>query len=674
MRVDIPWITQKGLLAVLILAPCVIALGQTQDPAYSSLSRAYESFKARDYDTAIPAFLQAIQASPLRADIRKDLAYAYLKIGENELARDQFREAMRLDPNDAPVALEYGFLCFETKQPAEARRVFNRLRHTAAAPYAPTAEQAFHNIDDPLAAGIERWTKAIEMGADNFGAHFELATLAEQRDDLALAAGHYERAWRLMPTRRSVLVDLGRVWKALNRTDDALAILVAASRCGDARTAEAARALLPDRYPYVSEFKHALDLDPQNVELRREFGFLLLRIGRQPEAEQEFREITVSDPGDLLSAAQLGFLLLARGEREAAMPLLERVLAGKDEDLANRVRAVLRLPQTLKSRADPAAVDAKTMAERSIQAGYLQDALRYLTTAHEADPSDYSVMLKLGWVYNMLHQDDAAYRWFSLARGSPDPRIAADANRAWNNLRPAHERLRLSAWFYPMYSSRWHDVFGYAQVRSELRVIPGVRIYASARFVGDWRQTTTQTATGAPPQYLSESAVIVGAGLHTLPWHGLVAWGEAGSSMSYLNGHKLPDYRGGLSFARGAGHTLRGEAPGWFADTAFDAVFISRFDNDAMLYNQSRLGFTFGPPSLRAQLYWNGGLTIDDKRQYWANFVETGPGIRITGSFLPKSMFFTVNAMRGAYLINTGNPRGPNFNDFRAGFWYAFAL
>jgi cytochrome c-type biogenesis protein CcmH/NrfG len=76
-----------------------------------------------------------------------------------------------------------------------------------------TAERAFQNIDRPLAEGIARWTQAIQLGADNFSAHFELATLAEQRDELELAAQHYEKAWRLIPDRRSVLVDLGRVLK-----------------------------------------------------------------------------------------------------------------------------------------------------------------------------------------------------------------------------------------------------------------------------------------------------------------------------------------------------------------------------------------------------------------------------------------------------------------------------
>ena len=77
------------------------------------------------------------------------------------------------------------------------------------------------------------------------------------------------KAWRLLPDRKSVLLDLGRDWKALNRIDQANAALLAASRGGEPRAAEAARELLPARYPYVYEFRRALDLDTANVELPR---------------------------------------------------------------------------------------------------------------------------------------------------------------------------------------------------------------------------------------------------------------------------------------------------------------------------------------------------------------------------------------------------------------------
>lgn len=644
---------------LLLLALGGAAAAQPSDPAYELLARAYASLHAHNYDAAVAGFLQAIEAAPARVSIRKDLAYTYLKIGENELARDQFAAAIALDPADDQVALEYAFLCYETKQQAQARRIFDRIRRKGNA----TAEQAFQNIDRPLAAGIERWRQAIALGADNFSGHFELATLAEQRDDLLLAAEHYEKAWRLLPDRRSVLVDLGRVWKALNRDAQANAALLAASRGGEPRAAEMARELLPGRYPYVSEFRAAIELDPANVELRRELGYLLLRMDNKPAAEAEFRWLADHAPGDLLSATQLGFLLYARGERTAAEPLFERVLAGKDDDLANRVRAVLHMPQVAARRPEtpPQSIDAKVMAERSLKAGYLKDAVKYLEIAHEADPGDFDVMRQLGWGYNLLHQDALALRWFDLARKSPDPQIAADAARAYAGLRGSVEPVRISAWFYPIYSTRWQDFFGYAQVKAELRTRWPIVPYASVRFVGD-------TRVDMGPELLSESSFIAAVGIHTVPWHSVMGWFEAGSAVGYVSGHMLPDYRGGINAARGIGRTLAGESGGWFADTTFDGVFISRFDNDFLLYSQSRAGYTAGPRNWRAQFYAAANLTIDARGQGWANFIETGGGVRLHQQFMPPSMYLTANLLRGQYLTGGFN----TFRDFRLGVWYAF--
>lgn len=620
-----------------------LALAQTPDPSYAPLTRAYDALRAVDYETAIEFFRAGIDAAPDRPAIRKDLAYTYLKVGENELARAQFAEAMRLNPGDDQVALEFAFLSYEAKEQAVARRTFDRIRKSGNS----VAEQAFRNVDGPLAAGIERWKKALALGGSSFSVHFELATLAEQRDELELAAEHYEKSWRLLPGRRSVLVDLGRVWTALGRPDDAIAALLAASRGGEARAAEMARELLPARYPFVPEFRRALQFDPGNVELRRELAYLLLRMDRQPEAEAEFQAIAAKD---LLAATQLGFLLWARNEHALAQPHFDRVLAADDDDLANRVRAVLRMPQVLRPRPvpQPQSIDAKVMAERSIKAGYMKDALKYLEAAHEADPGDFDVMLKLGWTLNILRQDRRAYQWFNLARRSADPRVAAEAGRAWNSLRPSSERFAISGWLFPMYSTRWSAAFSYGQAKVELNRAWPVRPYVSARLVGDSSFLVTQS--------LSERSIILAVGLTTPAWHGARGWFEAGSAIAYSTGRLRPDYRGGLALGRG----WRG-----LIDTTLDALYISRFDKDVLVYSQSRLGRLSGP----LQLYWNVNVTADAKRQYWANFVETGPGLRFT---LVPPAFFTVNLLRGAYLINNGNPRGPNFTDLRAGLWYAF--
>ena len=658
--------------------PGTCAAAQTADPDYAILEHAYDALRVKDYDRAIAGFEQAIRLAPDRASVRKDLAYTLLKVGETEEARDQFAEAMRLDPGDDHVAMEYAFLCYETRQTAIARRLFDGIRKKGNA----TAAQAFENIDRELRDGIARWSKAVELSPENFSAHEELARLAEQRDELDLAAANYERAWRLRPDRRDLLLDLGRVWKAQGRAEDARSALLAASRAPHPRVAEEARELLPSRYPYVYEFQKALELDPANTNLRRELAFLELQMNNRDAAEQEFSHVLRESPDDLLAAAQLGFLLVERGDSAGAMPLFERVLKGDNPELAARVREALHLPAELKKRAEepaPSAVPARQMAEKSLELGYLKDAIKYLQIAHENDPLDFNVMLQLGQTYNNLKDDRDAILWFDLARRSPDPSTAAQATRAYKNLAPALRKIHTTFWIYPMFSTRWHDVFAYSQVKTELRLPHWfLRPYVSARFIGDTRGAVNVADLG--PQYLSERSVILALGLSTATWHGATGWFEAGESLRYAPtptdpGRVVPDHRGGVSYAKGFGNLLSPGRRGWFAESNDDGLYVSRFAHDTMLYSQNRTGYTLRSTEkfgFHAQLFWNWNATVDALGQYWANYVETGPGLKFRFEELHAPLDFSLSALRGSYLINQGNPRGPNYNDLRVGIWYAF--
>jgi tetratricopeptide (TPR) repeat protein len=380
----------------------------------------------------------------------------------------------------------------------------------------------------------------------------------------------------------------------------------------------------------------------------------------------------------------LGLLRWTRGDEEGALPLLQRVLSSGDLALAERVRTATKAPQILQRRVEdpkPGGNDqARLLGEKSLEKGYLQDALKYFRIAHENDPEDYRVMLKLGWTYNMLKDDRQAVQWFDLARASPDPAIASEASRAYHNLHQDTALFRTTVWIFPLYSSRWQDLFAYAQAKVELRLKHAwLRPYLSMRLVGDSRGAVEFANYG--PQYLSERSVILGLGIATKPWYGATGWFEAGESLR-LNptmadpGRLLPDYRGGVSYIKGFGHLLTKGSHGVFAETNEDGIYVSRFHKDTLLYSQNRAGFTLREAEALAgfhsQFYWNANAAVDLQGQYWANTVETGPGMRFKFEASHVPLLFSINLLRGTYLINQGNPRGPNYNDLRIGVWYAF--
>jgi Tfp pilus assembly protein PilF len=556
------------------------ALPQTPDPAYEPLTKAFEALRGRDYDSAVVLFQKAAKVAPNRADIRKNLAYALLKTGETELAREQFGEAARLEPGDFHVALEYAFLCFEARDDAparraEARRIFLRVRKNGDPESRVTAAAAFQNVDEPLAAGIARWQHVLAGSEPTFSAHYELAQLAEQRDELELASTQYRAAFQMLPERKGVLLELAPVLTARGDGEGAMAALLAASRGGEPRAAELAKERMPERYPFVYEFRKALEPDPNNSTLHRELAYLLLSMsegGSVPKEDslREFEALVAAAPADYLAIAQLGLLYLEANREDAAMPLLQKVLEYGDSAVANRVRMALKMPLVLEEQnGDAEQADPRIMGERSYASGFLKDALRYFTAAREQNPVDGAIALKLGWTNNLLHDDRTALHWFDVARQSADQAVASEAEKAWENLRPGLRRVQTTVWIYPLFSSRWNDAFGYGQAKTALRLdrAQWLRPYVSVRYAGDVRRNTG----GVAPQNLSESAFIFALGVATTARHGVVAWGEAGHAVSYMSDATWADYRGGVSWS--SIHRRKD----WFLESGADSVFISHF-------------------------------------------------------------------------------------------------
>src|SRR3954447_27067401 len=223
-----------------------------QAPGTAELTEAYKALGDNDFTRAVPLFRSGLVLQPANAGAHKDLAYALLKTGENTEARDEFEAALKLNPKDETAALEYAFLAYETKKPVEARRTFDRLRHSTNPTTRSTAEQAFQNIDRPLADGIARWQDAIRKASNPndlsfYSAHWELAQLAELREEYGLAAEQYAICRKLKPQLGELLLLEAGVLRKLNRLDEANAELLLASRSNDSRSAELALEQLGSR-------------------------------------------------------------------------------------------------------------------------------------------------------------------------------------------------------------------------------------------------------------------------------------------------------------------------------------------------------------------------------------------------------------------------------------------
>ena len=181
-------------------------------------------------------------------------------------------------------------------------------------------------------------------------------------------------------------------------------------------------------------------------------------------------------------------------------------------------------------------------------------------------------------------------------------------------------------------------------MKTELRNKTRLQPYVSVRFVGDTRVTVGAVS----PQYLSESSFIVAGGVRVLPWHGAGAWFEAGCAMSYATGHMLPDYRGGVNYAHAdrplahrriaaAGSPIPPRTPSSSAGSATTSWCTT-----------SRASATrWGRPRFARSSSGTAMSPSMTQRQSWANFVETGPGVRFRAAWMPPSMYVTTSLLRG---------------------------
>jgi tetratricopeptide (TPR) repeat protein len=480
----------------------------TADPAYLAL-------REGRLDEAVALFQLAVWQQPGNVNLRKDLAYTLLRTGERERARDQFEAALRQKPDDAPATLEYAYLCYETRRVAEARRIFQRLSGSADPLVRAAAAGAFELVDRPLREGIARWRRALELAPDQWSGHEELAHLAEQRDELGLAAEQYALAWKLRPAKTELLLDLERVWSALGRPQEARSALVAAWRSGPARVAEKARERLHGVVPAETEIalsapasaaggdesvvRHAKDMGlkslersyladavryltlanqqtPGDAEVQYGLGVAENLLGRNREALQWFSAARRSPDARVAGPARIAYENLRMDERRFALSAWSVPFYSsrwQDVFLYGQVRGEYRLKggrfapylslrmvgNARGQHAAPWTMSSQYLSETSvIAAGGLQWRVRHNLVAWGEAGQSFS--------YVGRRADNGLSK--------PDYRGGVSWLKGWGQLLGSGE----AGWFAetgldPVYASRFqHNLFLYSQTRTGYTLRP----------------------------------------------------------------------------------------------------------------------------------------------------------------------------------------------------------
>jgi len=242
--------------------------------------------------------IQALSSVPAReasSEIQRLLGLSYWAIEDYAKSLEHLAAAARLNPADERARLSQADVLVASGDGPAARSVL-----TAAVAAFPKSGQARWRLGRLLLdlgdeAGALRAYEAVAGLMPVAGAsavHAVIGRLQHRRLELDLAASAYERRVRLAPNLRDAHLDLGDVYRAQGRTEDALVeYAVAAALDPTSAPAFAAagqvRAEMADDEGAVPMLQAAVRLDAAHLEARYALSRALLRLGRAEEARRE---------------------------------------------------------------------------------------------------------------------------------------------------------------------------------------------------------------------------------------------------------------------------------------------------------------------------------------------------------------------------------------------------
>lgn len=171
------------------------------------------AFNKGDTAAAIAAFEAAVQKAPTLAEVRVNLALAYLQAKRVPDAVAQLEEASRLAPDDARIAFQLGGAYIDAKDMARAATAFER--GLAKAPSPPDAI----TLEAMVALGDVYFAKG----------------------DVELAATQYQKVLAAKPDSASAKIGQGKVYASKGDLEKALALFrdVSAAAPGSPEAAQA---------------------------------------------------------------------------------------------------------------------------------------------------------------------------------------------------------------------------------------------------------------------------------------------------------------------------------------------------------------------------------------------------------------------------------------------------
>ena len=255
---------------------------------------------------AIEEYRLAIDADPTSAYLTSGLAELYAKTGRIRDAVIEAQDIIKKNPNNL-----------------EARRLLGRIYLRSLGDM-----QTGSGSESVLKLAIEQYEQIVRLQPDSMDDHLLLGRLYRLNNDLQKAENEFKIAVKLQPDAEEAITTLAYLYNELGDTGRAAQVL--SSVPGKERSAKLYSAL---GYTYeqqkqykeaVEAYRHAIELDRDNLDAIRGLAQNLLNDGQADAALEQYKVIADANPEDAQTYVRIGEIYRKQGKFDLALDSLKK--------------------------------------------------------------------------------------------------------------------------------------------------------------------------------------------------------------------------------------------------------------------------------------------------------------------------------------------------------------
>jgi tetratricopeptide (TPR) repeat protein len=253
----------------------------------------------------------AIEADPSSEFLTSALAELYVKTGRIRDAVLEAQDILKRDPNNL-----------------EAHKLLGRIYLRSLGDLPGGGNNGSDNV---LKLAIEQYEQIVKIEPDNVDDHLLLGRLYRLNNDMTKAEGELKIAVKLDPDSEEAITTLSLLYSDEGDTAKALQVLSAVPDTGrSAKLYAALGATYEQRKEYksaIDAYKHAIQLDRDNLDAIRGLAENLLNDGQIDAALEQYKVIADANPEDAQTYLRISEIYRRQGKYDDALESLKKAQA-----------------------------------------------------------------------------------------------------------------------------------------------------------------------------------------------------------------------------------------------------------------------------------------------------------------------------------------------------------